>query len=407
MKILIAIVILFFNLNFNLFAQTESDDKPYVLVVSLDGFRWDYPKIYNLPYFDSIEKIGVKAKSFKPCFPTVTFPNHYSMATGLYPENHGIVQNKFYDNDLNITYKISDRNTVMDGRFYGGEPIWATAEKQGIKTTCFYWVGSEAKIRGIQPTYWKPYENNIPFFQRIDTIVYWFQLNEKIRPHLVMFYLPEPDGISHDYGPISEETGNMVKTLDSLVWVLIKRVNDIPEIGKKINIIVVSDHGMAKITENKNINIDKIIKQQWIKGIYGYNPTYNIIANENCKDSIYRKLVKNKNIKVWKREDVPKRFHYNLNKRIGDIVILANNGWSIIRNKDDAPNGGAHGYDNNNKEMHGILYALGPIFKKSKKIRTIENINLYPLIAEILQIKSAKNDGKLSKVKKLLLNKSN
>jgi alkaline phosphatase D len=159
-----------------LFAQQKVEEQPYLIVISLDGFRWDDTERFHLAHFDSIAGMGVKAHSIQPCFPTITFPNHYSMATGLYPENHGIVHNKFYDTELNKTFSIGDRNAVMDGRFYGGEPIWVTAEKQGIKTASFYWVGSEAPIKGIQPTYWKVYENKIPFHQRIDTVMHWLQL---------------------------------------------------------------------------------------------------------------------------------------------------------------------------------------------------------------------------------------
>lgn len=393
--------LLFFSIFLNSFSQITDNERPYLLVVSLDAFRWDYPQIYHLPHFDSIANKGVKAKSLQSCFPTVTFPNHYSIATGLYPDHHGIVQNKFYDSDLNLTYKISDRKMVMDSSFYGGEPIWVTAEKQGVKSASFYWVGSEAKIKNIQPTYWKAYENKIPFNQRIDTLLYWLQLPENERPHLLMFYLPEPDGISHDFGPKSKETQIIVTYLDSLIWDMINKINTLT-IGNKINIIIVSDHGMSEINGNRNILIDNYINPDWIKGMYGYNPTYNISVAKNCIDSVYNALKNIHHLKVWKSDNLPKRLHYGKNKRIGDIVILAENRWSISRKKDDIPSGGTHGYDNKNKDMQGIFYAIGPAFKKNYTISTFENIHLYPLMAEILKLKPLKTDGKLSKIKKIL-----
>ncbi len=367
---------------FQLFAQQKAEKQPYLVIISLDAFRWDYPEIYHLPHFDSIAQMGVKAHSIQPCFPTVTFPNHYSMATGLYPDHHGIVQNKFYDPQLKLTYKIRNRKMVMDGRFYGGEPIWVTAEKQGLKTASFYWVGTEASIKGIQPTYWKVYENKIPFNQRIDTVINWLQLPEKERPHLVLFYLPEPDAISHKYGPVSKETKGMVTYLDSLMWDFVNKLKKLP-IGDEINVIITSDHGMSALSSDKNIIIDNYIKPEWIKGMYGYNPTYNISATDNCIDSIYLSLKKIPHLNVWKTKEVPGRLHYNSNFRIGDLVVVADSSWSISRKRDKPPYGGVHGYDNKNMDMHGIFYAYGPDFKKDFKKKTFSNINLYPLMAYI------------------------
>ena len=400
-KKILGLLIVVIISSYQLFAQSKIEKQPYLIVISLDGFRWDYPEIYHLAYFDSIAKMGVKAHSVQPCFPTVTFPNHYSMATGLYPEHHGIVQNKFYDPLLKLTYKIGDRKTVMDGRFYGGEPIWVTAEKQGLKTASYYWVGSEALIKGIQPTYWKVYENKIPFNQRVDTVMQWLQLPEKERPHLILFYLPEPDAVSHDFGPLGKEAKDMVNALDSLMWNLMNKIKRLA-IANQINVIITSDHGMAAVNVEKNIILDNFIQPQWIKGIYGYNPTYNISAAEHCIDSIYLTLKKLPHLKVWKTKEVPARLHYNNNMRIGDLVVLADSSWSISLKKDKPLVGGAHGYDNTNMEMHGIFYAYGSSFKKNYKRKTISNVQLYPLMAHILHLKPSVTDGKLNEIKDVI-----
>jgi len=398
-KAIIFIVLILFA-SFQLFAQ-QKQKQAYLVIISLDGFRWDYPEIFHLYHFDSIAQIGVKAHHLQPCFPTVTFPNHYSMATGLYPENHGIVQNKFYDDRLKLTYKIGDSKTVMDGRFYGGEPIWVTAEKQGVKTASFYWVGSEAAVKGIQPSYWKVYENKIPYGQRIDTVINWLQLPEKERPHLVLFYLPEPDAVSHDFGPLSQETHIMLKTIDSLIWVFVKKLEKL-SIGNEINVIITSDHGMSALHKEKNIILDDYLKPEWIKGIYGNNPCYNISVADACLDSVYFSLKKLPHLNVWKTENVPQRFHYNNNKRIGDLVVLADSSWSISRKKDKSPFGGAHGYDNENMDMQGIFYAYGPGFKKNYKRKGFNNNCLYPLMAQILGLKPSVTDGKISEIKDVL-----
>ncbi|MFZ4399626.1 MAG: ectonucleotide pyrophosphatase/phosphodiesterase [Bacteroidales bacterium] len=395
------LILFLFLVSYQLFAQQKAGKQPYLIVISLDGFRWDYPEIYHLTHFDSIAKIGVKANSIQPCFPTVTFPNHYSMATGLYPENHGIVQNKFYDNALKLTYKIGDSKTVMDERFYGGEPIWVTAEKQNLKTASFYWVGSEAPIKGIHPSFWKLYENKIPFDQRIDTVIHWLQMPEKERPHLVMFYLPEPDAISHDYGPESYETKKMLTYLDSLLWVFVQKLKDL-SIGNEINVIITSDHGMSTVSKDRNIIIDDYLNPLWIKGMYGYNPCYNITAADNCIDSIYISLKNRPHLKVWKVKEVPKRLHYNNNQRIADIVVVADSSWSISRKKDKPPFGGAHGYDNDNMDMHGIFYAFGPDFKKDYKRKCFNNIQLYVLMSQLLKIKPVPSDGNLKKINDVL-----
>lgn len=391
----------FVYLSFSVFTQNSNTEKPYLIIVSLDGFRWDYPIINKLPILDSISQKGVKAKTLKPCFPTLTFPNHYSMATGLYPDEHGIVQNQFYDKNLNLSYKIGDRKAVSDGRFYGGEPIWVTAEKQGIKTATFYWVGSEAEIKGIRPSYWKNYENNIPFHQRIDTITYWLQLPDSLRPQLILFYLPEPDAISHEYGTFSLQTQKMVKYLDSVVGVLINKVNNLP-IASKTNFIILSDHGLLDLDSNKLIILENYIKPEWVDRYYGYNPTYNIEANINCTDSIYNALKKVKPLNVWKKNKLPFRLNYGNNYRVADIVIVAKKGWSISLRKDKNPYGGAHGYDYKINEMHGIFYAFGPAFKKGLKTKTFENVYIYSIAAKVLNIKPTKEAKKSKRIYNIL-----
>ena len=188
-----------------LFIRLEAQDsgQPYVIMLSMDGFRWDYTNDVETPNFDSIERVGVKAESLKSCFPTKTFPNHYSMATGLFPDHHGIVLNSFYDEEMDRHYSLMDRKSVQEGKFYGGEPIWVSAEKQGIITGTLFWVGSEAEIKGTRPTYWKQYDHDLPYVDRIDTVISWLQKPEEFRPRLILFYFDEPDGIGHKYGPES------------------------------------------------------------------------------------------------------------------------------------------------------------------------------------------------------------
>ncbi len=191
-------------------------EEQYVVMLSMDGFRWDYASRVETPWLDYIAANGVNAEYVKPAFPSKTFPNHYSMATGLYPDNHGIVDNNFTC-PVNGTYRLGDRESVENGAFYGGEPVWVTAEKQNVTAASFFWVGSEAPVQGIQPTYWKRFDGSVPFTSRMDTVISWLQLEEESRPRLVTFYFQEPDSQGHRTGPESPEIDVLVMELDSLV----------------------------------------------------------------------------------------------------------------------------------------------------------------------------------------------
>ena len=183
----------------------------YVLLVSLDAFRWDYSKIYNTPNLNKLAKDGVKADRMYSSFPTVTFPNHYSIATGLYPDHHGLINNSFSAPDLGLFYRMGDRTAVENPDFYGGEPIWVTAEKQGVRSASFFWVGSEAK----HPVYWKKYDESVTYEARIDTVIKWLNYSPDKRPGLITLYFDEPDATSHSFGPVSAQTGKIVARLDS------------------------------------------------------------------------------------------------------------------------------------------------------------------------------------------------
>jgi len=194
-------------------SDQNSQTQPYLVMLSLDGFRWDYADKVPTPNLDKIAKMGVKAESLQPSFPSKTFPNHYTIATGLYPDHHGIVLNAFYDPETDRYYSIRDRKTVEDGTFYGGEPIWNTAEKQGVKAGTFFWVGSDADIQKMHPSYWKKYEHNFPFEQRIDSVISWLQLPEEKRPHLILWYMHEPDSKGHRYGLTARKSNGKLHIL--------------------------------------------------------------------------------------------------------------------------------------------------------------------------------------------------
>ncbi|MDA3907414.1 MAG: ectonucleotide pyrophosphatase/phosphodiesterase [Bacteroidales bacterium] len=377
---------------------SKNNDQPYLVVLSLDGFRWDYADSVNTPNLDKIAKMGVKAKSMQASFPTKTFPNHYAIATGLYPNNNGIVNNTFVDLERDLVYSIRNRNAVEDGEFYDGEPIWNTAEKQNVKAATFYWVGSEADIQNMRPTIWKPYEHNFPFEQRIDTVISWLERPNDKRPHLIMWYMHEPDLAGHKFGPHSDETNLKVAYLDSLVGVFMDKLSQIP-IAKSVNVIVLSDHGMGSISDDKQVYLDKILKPEWTTNIVGSNPFYNIKATDGSIDSILYVLGKTKGITSYKISDIPKRLHYGANPRTLDIIAVADSSYSLF-NKSGRKysSNGTHGYDNRNTDMDAIYYAYGPAFKENYEKERFINVSLYPLFCKILGLNEAPNDGDLSEV---------
>ena len=378
----------------------------YVLLISFDGFRADYIDWYDTPNFDQIKLNGVKAKSLKPVFPTKTFPNHYSIATGMYVENHGLIGNQFFDKKLNEFYQTKDREKVEDKRFYGGEPIWSTAEKQGLKTASYFWVGSEAQAGGHYPSIWKKYDQKQSFDARIDSVIKWFEKPIKNRPRLVLLYFHEPDNTGQKYGPRSKENKLMVESVDRTIGNILNKLKTLT-IYKKLNVILVSDHGMTEIDKTKKIVLSKYIDTKKIKmeGSGAYTLLYSDKNNEIEKS--YLKLKQLSNIDVYKKENIPDKWRFKRHHRIKDILIVAKEGWTILKDNLEGSyyfySKAAHGYDNDLQSMQAIFFAQGPAFKKDYTISSINNIDIYPLIAHILNIKSYHEiDGKLENVINLL-----
>ncbi|NMC39667.1 MAG: alkaline phosphatase family protein [Bacteroidales bacterium] len=374
----------------------------YVVLVSMDAFRWDYSDIYKTPNLDKMAAGGVKADRLISSFPTNTFPNHYSIATGLYPDNHGIVNNTFFAPDLGLLYRIGDRSAVENPAFYKGEPVWVTAQKQGLIAASFYWVGSEAPVAGMHPYYWKKYDESISYGDRIDSVVKWLGYPVEKRPGLITLYFDEPDATSHDYGPVSPETGGIVSLLDSLIGVLQLKLSLLPH-AKKINLIVLSDHGMAEVSSDRYINLREIVPPRMIRNFYGGNPVIMIDPAEGKKDSILFLINRTEGVRAWTKETLPERWHYGKNPRINEIVAVADSSWYLATRPPAGKfRGGAHGYDNRNPDMYGIFYATGPAFKKGFRTEELNNVDIYNLVCRILKIKPAPNDGDISHIKPLL-----
>jgi alkaline phosphatase D len=378
----------------------QSTEKPYLIVLSMDGFRWDYVDSFPTPNLHYIITNGVHARSLIPPFPSVTFPSHYTMATGLYPDHHGIIYNTFYDPDLRSSYSYKDNNTVNDSRYYSGEPIWVTAQKQNIKAASYFWPGSEAEIKGIRPAYWKKYTARCTYEQRIDTVIYWLNLPESVRPQLILFYFDNPDHLAHSYGPFDPKVRDIVMQLDSLVGIILNKINQLA-VGKQVNLILVSDHGMEAINNDKIIDLDNYIHENWCDNINGHYSFITMDAIQGYSDQIFLGLSKVPHIKAWRKQDVPVRFHYGTNQHIGEFVLSADSSYSMTWSEKKLTMSGNHGYDNMNSDMHGVFFAIGPAFKKGYLQPPFENVNLYDIMTYVLQLSPANNDGNLEPLKSM------
>ncbi len=375
----------------------------YVVMLSLDGFRWDYTDKFETPNFDRLENAGVRADGLIPCFPTKTFPNHYSIVTGLHPDHHGIVQNSFYDPGTARYYRIGNRESVADGSFYGGEPIWVTAEKQGMKSASYFWVGSEAPSGGMYSSIWKLYDYDFPFEARIDSVIAWLQLPPAERPRLITFYMHEPDSKGHSLGPDNPELGETISYLDSLVGDLLNKISGL-DIAAQVNLIVTSDHGMGTVSPDRYVDLADYLDTSWVSVIQGHNPNYLVQARDGFYDSILFYLDKIPHVSAWPSGGVPDRLVYGSNLRTLDFVFVADSAWSTgWMEEADVDSHGAHGYDNSNTDMHAIFYASGPAFKSGFRHPRFSNTDIYSLIAHLLGLHPVETDGDLSNVQSMLL----
>lgn len=391
------IALLAFSLitGFSFAATKGGTEKNYTILVSLDGFRWDYPQIYHTPNLHEIAYRGVNAV-MRPSYPSSTFPNHYTLITGLTPDHHGIVNNSFWDRKKGRQYSIGDSVTRNDPDYYKGEPIWVTAAKQNVITGGLYWIGTDIPIKGMHPTYYKVWadEPRLDFSQRVDTALAWLQKPEAERPHLITLYIEEPDGAGHRSGPYGDDTRMTVQRLDSLIGVLIKGIEALP-FAEKVNLIVTSDHGMTDIAPERFVAISDHLNPAWYSRIVGSNPT-SLFCEANYCDSIYNALEKVAHIRVFRKNEIPASFHYGTNENIGDLIVVADCGWQF--GFSPLPIHGAHGFDVACTDMYVAFFAYGPDFKENYTGSLFDNTAIYSLMAILLDIEPAETDGDANQI---------
>jgi len=366
--------------------RPDQQAKPYVILVSLDGFRADYLDRFDLPNFRRLIQNGVRAEGLIPVFPSVTVPNHYSIVTGLYPERHGLVGNAFYDSTREQPFY---NQTYQDGIWYLGQPIWVTAETQGMVTACYFWVGCEATIHGVRPSFSRPYDEHLPNSLRVDQILAWLQLSPERRPHFLTLYMNDLDEAGHRFGIDSSEIGVAAQEVDQALGLLLDRLQTLP-IREQISVIIVSDHGMLSVQRDKLIWMDGLIHEEpdeWIGALGSYASLH---LNPVVHDPIRTRDQLNQSLqhgRAYLREEVPASLHYRHNRAIGDVVILMDMPYLILwKEYESVVIRGEHGWNPAHPEMHGIFVARGPGIKRGVAIPAFENIHIYPFLAELLNL---------------------
>lgn len=386
--------------------DSKQEEKPYVILISIDGFRYDYIEKYNAEFLKELGEQGVRAESMLPSYPSVTFPNHYSIVTGMYPAHHGLVGNRIYDPKMDARYSLGNAKAVKNKEWYGGTPLWVLAEQQGMLSACYYWPGSEADIKETLPSYYYAYSEKSSMDDRIGEVVNWLSLPSEERPHFITFYLPEVDHAGHKYGPDAKETEEAVKFADESIK---KLVAEVSKTNLPVNFVVVSDHGMLALNQKKLLSFPLKLKGDELKLVS--NGTYmSVFVNDKSKiDEWYNKIkkaAKTKYMKVYKNADLPEEYNFGGEHdrfgRVGDIVITAEPPYYFTNRK----LAGSHGFDPKTvKEMHAIFLASGPQFKNGVKVESFENVNVYPIITNILGLQIQDEIDGTSKVADEILKK--
>ena len=374
-----------------------------VVLVSLDAFRWDYldrPEARNLR---ALAARGVRAEWMVPSFPSLTFPNHYTLVTGLYPEHHGIVANTMRDSLLGM-FRISDSVAVTDARWWGGEPIWGTAVRQGRQAGAVFWPGSEAAIGGIRPSRWMKFNDSYSNSARVDSVLAWLTLPAGQAMSLVTLYYSDVDHAGHAAGPATPAVDSAIARVDSMVGRLVEGLKA-RGLADRVNVIVVADHGMTPLSRDRAIFLDDYISMDDVE-VVDWSPLGAIRPKPGKLEEVYAKLKSaNPHLAVYRKSEVPARFHYNNNSRITPLVLIADDQWAITTRARFAarpPNGGAHGYDNQLISMGAMFVAAGPAFQSGLTVKPFQNIHVYDLLCNILGLKPAPNDGSMDSTRVML-----
>lgn len=407
------VCLLFALLAFPMLVFSQESKEPIVILISLDGFRYDYVERFRPDNLSRFIAEGVAAESMMPSFPSKTFPNHYTIATGMKPEHHGLVDNSFYDPEKDQTYGIGKTEIVQDGSWYGGTPLWVLAEQNDMVAASYFFVGSEADVQGVRPSYYYPYDGRVSNLTRVAEVFRWLELPGEKRPRMITLYFSDMDDTGHRYGPSNDE--QLGKTLRQLDHELGALFEGIKSYDLDINVIIVSDHGMMDVPLGNYLNLSELTKDIPARIVNDGALAHLYLEDKNDKEKVIRQLEKS-DLPVHITDVDHKENYQDLmyKDRIGDILIIPDRyyylAWetTLKRLNDNAHRldtevFGEHGYSPAYKDMHAVFYANGPAFKSGLEIETFQNIHVYPLVCKILGLPIPDDiDGKLEVLEPIL-----
>ena len=374
-----------------------------VLLVSLDGFRADYLDRPAAVRLRALAARGVRAERMIPSFPSKTFPNHYTIVTGLYPEHHGLVANTMRDSVLGW-FRIGDDPAVRDGRWFLGEPIWVTAEKQHVRTAPYLWPGSEAEIGGVRPTWWMKFAQSMPRDEKVRMTLRMLGLPSDSGPRFVTTYFSDVDAAGHRYGPNAPQVDSAIARVDSAVGALEDGIAKLPK-SRRVNMVVLADHGMAALSGDRLVFLDDYVSLDSLD-LIDQTPVAAIVPKPGHDDYVMSHLRNaNPHLAVYRKADVPARFHFSVGSRVTPVVAIADEGWTITSHANVARLpagyqwGGTHGYDNQLESMGALFVAAGPAFRSGVVVAPFQNVHVYSLLAQILGIRPAATDGSVDSVR--------
>jgi predicted AlkP superfamily pyrophosphatase or phosphodiesterase len=375
-------------------------ERAILILVSIDGFRWDYLDRFQPPALMKLANNGVRADGLIPQFPSKTFPNHYTIVTGLTLAHHGIISNNMRDKDIPGEFTLSNREVQNDPRWWGGEPIWNTAERQGRKTAAMFWPGSEVEIGGRRGTYWTPYDDDMPHAERVKRILDWLRLPEGQRPAFLTLYFSDVDNAGHSEGPDSDDVKQAVMKVDTSLGDVIAGVKQIG-LDDRVNYVIVSDHGMSALSPDRVIVLDDYIDVS-TADVIDWSPLLGLTPKDGNVEKIYAALKdKHPALAIYRSSEIPPEYGLAGHPRLPAIVGIAKDGWTIASRRDvsrwEEPNrhspGGTHGYDARAQSMQGLFVASGPRIRSGVRVKAFENIHVYDFMCAVLGLQPAKNDG--------------
>ena len=378
---------------------TQQNREPVTILISIDGFRPDYLDRGITPNLNALAASGIQA-AMRPSFPTKTFPNHWTLVTGKRPDHHAIVGNSMED-----AARPGEKFTMASKDPFwwdAAEPIWITAEKQGVRTATMFWPGSEVELDAIRPTDWWPFSQDLSNDRRVTAIMDWIRRPKATRPQLVTLYFDTVDMAGHYFGPApSPKLHAAISAVDENIGSLKAQL---AAMGQPANFVITSDHGMTEISPDRVIYLDQILpRDQYrlvVDGNYaGIEPLTNDIS------AIKTAFLKpHDNMECWDKANIPARFEYGKNPRVPSIICLPTTGWVIYQDKPEYMTGigGGHGYDNFHPDMLAFFVASGPDIVGNRKIATFDNIDIYSLLAHLIKVKPNESDGDISPFKQAL-----